>query len=224
MRRCSGRFVIERNDHIACCLTAEEISFTRTEGLKIAFPFLIGREDSEAVMRFEQVSCGSMVVVVGECFGDGRSLLEEAWEGSPLSASAKGDMFVCFCQFLTTYAEGILLSGICHVHLGIIPFFEVTQEPIHYLRIGAEEECSRILDDIPFGPWLSRPDLRHLRLDVEVGRDPVPAGLEVDILRLGACSGEYNRLFITATIYVAFRKEDGATGVEVEETADRCIP
>ena len=110
----------------------------------------VGGEDSEAVMRLQQVACGRMVVVVRKCFRDGRSLVEQARERIPQSVTAECDMLVFLSQLLTSQTKRVAVSRIDHIHLGIIPCIEITDELVVDLRIGAELSRSRVLYQITF--------------------------------------------------------------------------
>ena len=76
LRSGSGGLIEEADGDSALSHTAEEVALTRTERLEVTFPSFVGREDGEAVMRFEQVAGRCIIIVVSQRFRDRRNPVE----------------------------------------------------------------------------------------------------------------------------------------------------
>ena len=62
--RSVSSFIVEVDSDRVGTHAAEEISFSRTEGGEVTYPFLIGREVREAVVCLDQVTHRRMIVIV----------------------------------------------------------------------------------------------------------------------------------------------------------------
>ena len=121
-------------------------------------------------------------------------------------------------EFFSGDLERVLLRGIHHVHLREMESCERADEGIGRGVVGAELPRVGVLDEVRIAPRFGGSDASvEITLgsrQVEVGRDPVPSGMEGYILGL-ATSGSEDDAITVATIDKAVGKEDIPVGREV---------
>ena len=137
---------------IALSEAAEEVSFARSEGIEVTFPFAIGGEVCEMSVALDDIARRSLLVIVREGFGDRCCLVEETGQFGPLFISGDGDESVCCRNLITTDAQRVTCLRIEHIDVMIVEGVECTNELISSARIGNEILRRRSLDDISFGP------------------------------------------------------------------------
>ena len=105
---------------------------------------------------------------------------------------------------------------------------EGTGKDIVGLVVGAELTRTRVLDQVAFRPGFgSRHTGIYISLrsrQIEVGRYPVPSGLQIDLLPFATTGGQHQRFIGTATIDEAVGKEYVLTGLQVIDLTGRSLP
>ena len=130
-------------------------------------------------------------------------------------------------EFFSGDLERVLLRGIHHVHLRKMESCERTYEGIGRGVVGSELASVGVLDEVALVPRIGSGDAGiEITLgsrEVEVGRDPVPTGMEGYILGL-ATTGSEDDAITVATIDKAVGKEDIPVGREVVHLTGGGLP
>ena len=207
---------IEVHRYGALFHAAHEISFARCEGREVTYPTIVIREDGKAVLRLDQVTRRSMVVVVRHRVAQRHHLAEHTRQCVPLTVTFQRDVHRVFRQGKAKQVHTVLLERIDHIHLPIIEGLERSDELICSLAISAELACSRILDQVAFRPWLLCRDRRGQGgRYIQIGRYPAPSRIECDSLHLATAGLQLYGIILAATIDSAVRKEDERIRCEV---------
>ena len=115
----------------------------------------VGREDRKAVLRLDEVTLRSLLIVVGERLGEQSGLVEQARQRTPLTVTAEGDGFVGLCERFAVDAHRVTVLAIDHIGVDIPEVRELPEESILHLAVGDEMLGSRVLNQVSFGPRFS---------------------------------------------------------------------